>query len=246
MVKERPYGGWNEDEQLAAQMEQDKGALRRNALVLYRCHHGCLLGYAYPVTYHPERVGQDTVDSLAEGDPGRLHRLVGSGPRPRPWGPWLVENFLLQPGEQSRLAVTAPVEDWWFFAYRHIDPEFEFFSDPSDPNTVGWGPAESIGQSKRATQDQIAKSGPAAWNDEADDWVSPSLREIKPIGRRDTVVLSSARTWEHLENSPPTFSLNNPPGLVNCTHAEYTLTHGEVLADMEGYKPRNPVILPRR
>lgn len=109
-------------------MEKEGGYFRKNALVVYRCRRGCLLGFAWLALLN---VSPDRADGVA-----RLWRV-------KPVQGIFSTAPMLDP----------PERDWKFYAYRHIDPEIEFMVGPGNIDTVGWAPAGSIGAAKQGVVD---------------------------------------------------------------------------------------------
>ena len=207
--RKEPRWGWKPEQKWAYEMEERSGYFRKNALVVYRCRRGCLLGFAWP--------------ALLNAPPDR-----GDGVARR----WKAQ--VTEPVFGGNPITEIPEEDWKFYAYRHIDPEIQFMGDPNDDNTVGWAPAGSIRASKQGFVEH--------WNDP--DEPPPAYDDAGVMGQRDVVRDIFGFAWRHLELHPPVFFTSNPPGLVNCKHAEAELSHANVVRDMGVYHPRKPIILP--
>ncbi|PLA11010.1 hypothetical protein [Corynebacterium riegelii] len=210
--------------------EEDKGRFRRTAKVVYRCRKcGKLLGFAYPVRMlHPQepvQFGELDDDGhllvnapvLETNEQGRIYPQ-----RPEPWGPL---TFLgnLEPGYMF--------ETWWFFAYRHVDPEFMFLGD--GPDDVGFSPAggiKGLQVGREAPEDVRASSSPGY---------------IGVGGERDVWAVTAKDWWRQSVKRPPVLHLDNPPGLLVCKDSEAELSLEEVENDMEQYLPHSPVRLPK-
>lgn len=229
------HGGYNgipdPEENLARILtEEDKGRFRRTAKVVYRCRTcGKLLGFAYPVRMlHPEepvKFGElDTDGHLLVNAPvlkadseARIYPK-----RPSPWGPWTF-NGNLEPGYMY--------ETWWFFAYRHVDPEFMYQGDM--PDDFGLGPAgrlKGLKPGREAPEEVKAISSPGY---------------IGVVGEREVWRVAADDHWRVTEKRPPVFHLFNPPGLMVCKDSETELTLEEVEADMASYVQRSPIQIPK-
>lgn len=211
-------------------VEEDKGQFRRTAKVVYRCRKcGKLLGFAYPVRMlHPQEPVQfgeldDDGHLLVNAPVLEANDQGGIYPeRPEPWGPF---TFLrdLKPGYMF--------ETWWFFAYRHVDPEFMFIGD--GPDDVGFSPAGGL---KGLQPGREAPEGVRA---------SSSPGSIGVCGKRDVWQVTDSELWRQLEKNPPVFEAGNPPGLLVCKDNEAELSLEEVENDMGVYSPRNAIELPK-
>lgn len=228
--KRRMYNGIPDPEDnLVRILTEDAGRFRKTAGVIYRCEKaGCLLGFSYPVlllsqSEKPTYFGELDVDGnlLAHApttppdENGFIHPAI-----PKPFGPFVVMQPLelgtIQPGH-------------WFFAFRAIDPEF--FSVSPDGQDIGFSPAGSV------------MGHPSTWPlDESND---ARDGDFSVVGKRDVWAITDMHKWTVDERRAPAFTLNNPPGLMNCRHYETTVTVAEVEADMERYHHRHPVMIPR-
>lgn len=223
-----PWGFAYEEQKVAANLVNGIGAgrVRRRALVYYQCPHGHPLGFAWPYVRsdHPEAVVRGD-EFLAE--PGK-HRAFGPSMKL----------------DVEHNGVPVPVTDYVFFAHRRIDPEYEFYGDPSNPaETVGWGPAgvialeegtSSFNVSRQVNYEQNLRIG-----EDAD-----SPEEMNIIGKRDVIRAITGWRWLVAEMHPPVFELDNPPGLVNCRDIEVFLSRIRVQTDIKRYRGK-PITLGR-